>query len=52
MLIPHLTLHRIRTPPSLPVMQGVGLRISARPDDQHSIKRDADILQLHHQRIE
>ena len=52
MLTPHPTLHRIRTPPSLPVMQGMGVHISARPDDQHNINRDPDILQLHHQRIE
>ena len=52
MLISHSTLHRIRTPPLLPVIQGMGVHISARSDDQHNINRDPDILQLHHQRIE
>lgn len=32
-------------------MQGVGLRLPARPDEENDFFRDADILQLHHGRI-
>ena len=33
------------------VMQGMGLRLPARPDEENDFFRDADILQLHHGRI-
>lgn len=32
-------------------MQGVGVRLPARSNEEHHVARDADILQLRHERV-